>query len=77
MPKRFSQKQILNACRMSFEGISNSEIAVMLNVTDTTVSNWRRLKIWQEFEAELVDAYKQQVLESGFTAPTLATPPTK
>ncbi len=77
MPKRFSQKQILNACRMSFEGIGNGEIATMLDVTETTVSNWRKLKIWQEFEAELVDAYKQQVLESGFTAPPLATPTTK
>lgn len=77
MPKRFSQKQILNACRMSFEGIGNGEIAVVFGVTETTVSNWRRLEIWQEFEAELVDAYKQQVLESGFTAPTFATPTSK
>ena len=70
MPKRVSQKQILNACRMSFEGISNQEIAVMFDVTEATVSNWRKLQIWQEFEAELVDAYKQQVLASEFATPS-------
>ena len=70
MPKRASQKQVLNACRMSFEGISNREIAVMYQVTEATVSNWRKLKIWREFEAELVDAYKQQVLKSELAAPS-------
>ena len=70
MPKHTSKKQILNACRMSFEGISNREIAKMFDVTEATVSNWRKQEIWQDFEAELVDAYKQQVLASEFATPS-------
>ena len=62
MPKRTSTKQILMACQMSFDGVSNGEIAKRFEVTDATVSNWRKLEIWQEFEAELIDAYKQQAL---------------
>ena len=62
MPKRVSAKQILMACQMSFDGMSNGEIAKRFEVTDATVSNWRKLEIWQEFEAELIDAYKQQAL---------------
>ena len=47
---------------MSFEGVGNREIAAALGSTEATVSNWRKLEIWQEFEAELIDAYKQQLL---------------
>ena len=70
MPKRVSTKYVLIACQMSFDGKSNREIAKVLGFTETTVSNWRKLEIWQEFEAELIDAYKQQVLSLE-----IATPP--
>ncbi len=70
MPKRVSTKYVLIACQMSFDGKSNHEIAKELGFTETTVSNWRKLEIWQEFEAELIDAYKQQVLSLE-----IATPP--
>lgn len=62
MPKRVSTKQVLMACQMSFEGIGNREIGKALGFTEATVSNWRKLEIWQEFEAELIKAYKQQAL---------------
>ena len=62
MPKRVSTKQLLIACQMSFEGKSNREIAKELGFTEATVSNWRKLELWKEFEAELIDAYKKQVL---------------
>ena len=71
MPKRISQKQILTACQLSFKGIKQSEIATLLDVTEATVSNWRKLEIWQDFEAELIDAYKQQVLKSELVAPSV------
>ena len=70
MPKRMSTKQILMACQMSFDGMSNGEIAKRFEVTDATVSNWRKLEIWQEFEAELIDAYKQQVLNLDSVTPS-------
>ena len=47
---------------MSFEGKGNREIAKELGLTEPTVSSWRKLEMWQEFEAELIDAYKQQLI---------------
>ena len=70
MPRRVSTKQLLIACQMSFEGKSNREIAGALGFTETTVSNWRKLEIWQEFEAELIDAYKQQALNLETATPS-------
>jgi len=70
MPKRVSTKQLLIACQMSFDGKSNREIASELGFTETTVSNWRKLEIWQEFEAELIDAYKQQALNLDSATPS-------
>jgi uncharacterized protein YjcR len=70
MPKRVSTKQLLIACHMSFDGKGNREIADELGFTETTVSNWRKLEIWQEFEAELIDAYKQQVLSLESVTPS-------
>ena len=64
MPRRLGAKQVLIACRMAFEGLSNGEIANLLDVTDTTVSNWRRLEVWKDFEADLINAYKEQALEN-------------
>ncbi len=67
MPKRGSTKQLLIACQMSFDGKSNREIATELGFSEATVSNWRKLEIWKEFETELIKAYKEQALnlESG------------
>ena len=70
MPRRVSTKQLLIACQMSFDGKSNREIASELGFTETTVSNWRKLEIWQEFEAELIDAYKQQALNLESATPS-------
>ena len=70
MPRRVSTKQLLIACQMSFEGKGNREIAKELGFTETTVSNWRKLEIWQEFEAELIDAYKQQALNLDSASPS-------
>ena len=62
MPKRVSVKQILMACQLSFDGKANRDIAKMFDVSEATVSNWRKLEMWKDFEAELIDAYKQQAL---------------
>ena len=69
MPKRVSTKQVLMACQMSFDGKSNREIANTLGFTEATVSNWRKLEIWQEFEVERIDAYKQQALSLESATP--------
>ena len=55
---------------MSFDGKGNREIANELGFTETTVSNWRKSELWQEFEAELIDAYKQQALSLESVTPS-------
>ena len=70
MPKRVSTKHVLMACQMSFDGKGNREIANALGFTETTVSNWRKLEIWREFEEELIEAYKQQVLSLESATPS-------
>ena len=66
MPKKVSTKQVLTACQMSFDGKSNKEISAELGFTETTVCGWRNTEAWQEFEAELIDAYKQQILRKNY-----------
>ena len=58
-----SKGTILAACEMSFNGTSNAEIAAHFKVTDSTVSRWRKLQIWIDFENELVAAYKAAALK--------------
>ena len=59
-----SKGTILTACEMSFKGVSNAKIAEHFKVTDSTVSRWRKLQVWIDFENELVDAYKAGALKS-------------
>ena len=58
-----SKGTILTACEMSFKGISNAEIAKHFKVSDSTVSRWRKLQVWIDFEDELVAAYKAVALK--------------
>ena len=58
-----SKGAILEACEMSFKGISNAEITEHFKVTDSTVSRWRKLPVWIDFENELVAAYKAAALK--------------
>ena len=58
-----SKGTILTACEMSFNGKSNAEIAEHFKVTDSTVSRWRKLQVWIDFEDELVAAYKAAALK--------------
>ena len=61
--RNFSKGIVLEACKMSFNGTSNAKIAEHFKVTDSTVSRWRKLQIWIDFENELVDAYKAAALK--------------
>ena len=58
-----SKGTILAACEMSFNGVSNTKIAEHFDVTDSTVSRWRKLQVWIDFENELVNAYKAAALK--------------
>ena len=72
-----SKGTILTACEMSFKGVSNAEIAQHFNVTDSTVSRWRKLQVWIDFENELVAAYKAKALGKPHPRDTEGEDPTR
>ena len=49
---------------MSFNGVPNQDIAKKLNVNDGTISRWRKLDLWIDFEKELLAAEKKAVLNA-------------
>ena len=57
-------KTMLTACKMSFNGKTDNEIAADLGASVSAVSRWRKNEIWQEFEQELISAHKQSLLEA-------------
>ena len=65
--RNFSKGIVLEACKMSFNGTSNAKIAEHFKVNDSTVSRWRKLQIWIDFENELIDAYKAAALKNQHT----------
>ena len=57
------ESKILMACQMSFSGASNAKIAEHFEVTDSTVSRWRKLPIWIDFENELLAAFRKAAVQ--------------
>ena len=55
-------KLILHACQLSFDGCTDKEIEKKLGITPQSISNWRKTELWQEFQAELIDAEKQALM---------------
>ena len=60
--RRTSKKLLLEACKLSFEGSTDAQVAEALETSVSNVSRWRKKPLWQEFEQELVDAHKQSLL---------------
>lgn len=61
--KRLALKQILEACKMSFDGMTYAEIAKKLEVNPNTISRWRKLMLWKEMERKLIEAEIEKVLK--------------
>ena len=57
-----NNKNILNACKMAFDGKTNDEIAALLGVNVSVVTRYRKTQLWKDFEKELIDTYKQSLL---------------
>lgn len=57
-------KFMLIACERCFNGDLMTEVASDLGVTPGTIANWKRHPIWKDFEAELIDAHKQAILQA-------------
>ena len=68
MPKGHGPKLILEVCQESFNGTPDNELAQKYGVSKTTISGWRKLNLWKEFEAELIDAHKQNLVGTATQA---------
>ena len=64
MPKRVGSKVIIEACYLSFKGVSDGEIAAKCDVSVAALSRWRTLPLWKEFEDELIATHKQTLTET-------------
>ena len=60
MPRVLPTQKICHACRLHFYGESLTDIAILLDVTPNTLSNWRKTDIWKDFEAKLIDEWHQE-----------------
>ena len=60
-----SKKIILNACKLSFDGKTDPEVAAALGKHVSAISRWRKTAMWQEFEQELITTHKQSLLEDA------------
>lgn len=60
--RQAKKKLILEACKLSFDGKTDTEVADTLDLHVSAVSRWRKHPLWQEFEQELLDAHKQSLL---------------
>lgn len=60
--RQAKKKLILEACKLSFEGKTDTEAAKILGVNVSALWRWRKTTLWQEFEDELIDAHKQSLI---------------
>ena len=60
--RQSKKKLLLEACKLSFDGKSDSAVAAELGVYPTMITRWRTFPLWKEFEQELIDAHKQSLL---------------
>ena len=53
--ERLNPKQIIKACRLSFQGESDQKVANKLKVHKSTIPRWRKHELWQKTEAQLIE----------------------
>lgn len=68
MPKTMNPKNIIAACRLHFYGDELQDIAVLLDVAPSTLTRWKKTKIWIDYEAKLIDEWHQQQQENANTS---------
>jgi len=60
--RQANKKLLLEACKLSFEGKRDVDIARILEINVSALWKWRKNPLWQEFEQELIDAHKQSLI---------------
>lgn len=64
--KRLNSKNIVMACHLSYEGILDRDIAIRMNVSEPTISRWRKHTIWQKAEEILIEKQIEKQINHGF-----------
>ena len=68
MPKQHSKRTIIRACRLSFEGeLTPKEIAAAVGVVPITLRRWRKLALWKETEAKLIEKEIEKETDIAFS----------
>lgn len=65
MPRSLNPKKICQACRLHFHGETLTDIAILIDVAPSTLTRWKKTKIWKDFEAKLIDEWHQQTNENA------------
>lgn len=77
MPKSMNPKKIIAACRLHFYGDELKDIAVLMEVAPSTLTRWKKTKIWIDYEAKLIDEWHQRQQEKEKTLRTDAPTPAR
>ena len=54
-----NENKIRQACLLHWNGDLLKDIAILLDVNPNTLTRWRKTKIWQDYEAKLLDECEQ------------------
>ena len=66
--RQTNKKMLLEACKLSFEGKTDVQIAEILDINVSAMWRWRKNPLWVEFEQELLDAHKQSLIQAHVSA---------
>lgn len=66
--EKLNPKQIIKACRLSFQGDSDEKVAKKVKVHKSTIIRWRKLELWQKMEQQLLEAAMQEETEKALKA---------
>lgn len=66
--EKLNPKQIIKACRLSFQGDSDEKVAKKIKVHKSTIIRWRKLELWQKMEQQLLEAAMQEETEKALKA---------
>ena len=69
MPKQHSKRMIIRACVLSFKGdLDPKAIAASVGVAPITLRRWRKLAVWKQTEARLIEKEIDKASEIVFSS---------
>ena len=64
MPRKINLNILYQAAHLDFLGVQKSKIASDLNVSLGTLTNWAKRQEWIEFQNELAEKRREQLLNA-------------